>query len=262
LTHTAWPEPGNGILNYLLSLLLVQNLWGLDLNPGINVPFWSLSYEFAFYMLFAFAIYFKGVMRVLAVVGCALVVGPDILTYMPIWLLGVLAYVLHKKQARMPLLLSSTLAVSSALILLFLTPMLAKDWVARPGYFISSRNVFGDYACAMLFFVHLYSVRYFIAVFSWPLVKASGPIRWLAGCTFSLYLFHRPLIQFFAALEVGPVDSLANRALVLGGTLLVVFSLGYVVERQKYRVKRGLQFLFSKRLRLTFKAEQQSQLGG
>lgn len=57
-----------------------------------NGPFWSLSYEFWYYMFFAAFVYWKGSKRILALVGAMLIAGPMILSAFPIWLSGTLVY--------------------------------------------------------------------------------------------------------------------------------------------------------------------------
>ena len=58
--NSAWPYPeGSQIVHYLLSSFLIQNLWDMNLNPGINGPFWSLTYEWMYYILFGLFYFFK-----------------------------------------------------------------------------------------------------------------------------------------------------------------------------------------------------------
>jgi peptidoglycan/LPS O-acetylase OafA/YrhL len=58
--------------------------------------------------------------------------------------------------------------------------------------------------------------------------------------TFPLYLFHRPLLQFFS--YVGPEDagSFARRILVVGGTLAVVHFATPACDRLRDIIRRSV----------------------
>ena len=238
-----WPAPNNSLINYFLSALLVQNIWGLDLNPGINTPFWSLSFELMFYVLFATLVYFQGKIRVVLFVLFCLFSGPDILAYFPIWLIGVAIYYLFKYQERwlMKFTKSSLIISLLAVVCFFIfVPTIAKALSYKPDFMIAERNLLADYIFAIMFSAHL--------VFALPLLKYLSPILckfqktivYLASLTFSLYLFHRPLIQVFATVFDEP-SSFENRILVIGGTFLVVLILGRYCENLKYPIKKVLQ---------------------
>lgn len=239
-----WPEPNFDMINYVLSIFLVQNIWGLNLNPGINVPFWSLSFELMFYFIFAVAFYFEGVKRILFLIIAAAISGPDIILYFPIWLLGLVAYhlttkkheIIEKSKYFLP-----SLFILSALILVILTPFIKNNFQYTPSIMISGRNVLADYLYAIIFTVNLIAAPSILPLFS-PLFKIIGKyVVFAASFTFSLYLFHRPLIQFFATFNTEAPESLINRFLVIGGTLFVTVIIGFWAENQKYTLKKYIK---------------------
>jgi peptidoglycan/LPS O-acetylase OafA/YrhL len=71
--------------------------------------------------------------------------------------------------------------------------------------------------------------------------RIARPVRWLAGMTFSLYLFHYPLLHLAASVWPGPLDSslrvVALGALVLGAVAL----LAQVTERRKDGARRAVE---------------------
>ena len=76
----------------------------------------------------------------------------------------------------------------------------------------------------------------FDAIGSFALPVLSGfarQIRWISGATFSLYLFHWPVIELMVALSPSPPAALVTRSMVYVGTLLVVFVLAEFTERRK-----------------------------
>lgn len=237
-----WPAPVNNVANYVLSLFLVQNLWGLDLNPGINLMFWSLSFELVFYCLFAALFYLKGKQRIIVFIVICLLSGPDILLYFPIWLLGTALYFITKKDisfiSSFPRL-SAGLSFVFLAVLLIATPWLNKHFNYSAEFMISPRHIIADYIAAIIFSLHLLFIN--------PLLKRvhpllhffAKPISFFAALTFSLYLFHRPLIQFFAAFS-SDLSSWESRLLVVGGSFMVVVVIGYWCETTKYPIKKWL----------------------
>jgi hypothetical protein len=83
-------------------------------------PFWSLGYEFWYYMLYAAACFVPGPGRKCsAVLLPCLICGPKILLLMPVWLLGVAAYgVTCRVRLGWPAALALAVATSAGLALL------------------------------------------------------------------------------------------------------------------------------------------------
>jgi peptidoglycan/LPS O-acetylase OafA/YrhL len=75
------------------------------------------------------------------------------------------------------------------------------------------------------------------------LLRVARPIRWLAGATFSLYLFHLPVAQFLASLAPWAPSSWATRVVIVGGTLVIVFALAAVTERRKKLWRAGFNLI-------------------
>jgi peptidoglycan/LPS O-acetylase OafA/YrhL len=83
-------------LRYIASLFLVHDFWSLALTPGINQPFWSLSFEALYYVVFGIAFFARSRWKWLAIVLALLLSGPVITALLPIWMLGVYCYRLTK----------------------------------------------------------------------------------------------------------------------------------------------------------------------
>ena len=72
---------------------LFANEWGaISLRLGTNGPYWSLSYEAAYYILFGFAVYLSGLCRPLLLAATTLLFGPKVVVLMLAWILGAVAY--------------------------------------------------------------------------------------------------------------------------------------------------------------------------
>ncbi|MFQ3189263.1 MAG: peptidoglycan/LPS O-acetylase OafA/YrhL [Paraglaciecola sp.] len=73
-------------------MFFVTQIWFLSAIPFSNGPFWSLGYEFWYYVIFAIVFYIKTPIKYLLLLVICLFVGPKILLLLPIWLMGVMVY--------------------------------------------------------------------------------------------------------------------------------------------------------------------------
>lgn len=60
------------------------------------------------------------------------------------------------------------------------------------------------------------------------------PIRYCSGLTFSIYLYHYPLLQFFSAIYDQTMNTVVRNSLLLLTTLLVIVILGNLTEKKKH----------------------------
>jgi len=239
-----WSYPaGSQFLNYFLSLFLVQNIWEMDLNPGINKPFWSLSYELMYYAIFSAAFFLKGKRSVIVVLALCALAGPTILALLPIWLMGYgcyLAFSRYENRLTAHKLLYSALSIACLAALVFGGPWIRRHVDYQIPY-IHRVDLVGDYFDAIVFSLHLLFSLSLLAMLKPILLRYASIIKWAASLTFALYLFHRPLIQVFAVVSPFDPASISNRLIVLGGTFLVVATLGAWCEKQKYPIKKFLK---------------------
>jgi peptidoglycan/LPS O-acetylase OafA/YrhL len=63
-------------------------------------------------------------------------------------------------------------------------------------------------------------------------------IRWLGSMTFAFYLFHQPLLSLFTVYSLDDRSSAAQFLLLIGGTFLIVATLGRLCEQSKGAYKR------------------------
>ena len=106
----------------------------------------------------------------------------------------------------------------------------------RPG-------IIESYIVGALFISHIVGFYAISPAFRAIAARIEKPVRWAAGATFTIYLLHLPVAQFLITQTPGPLESGANRAIVLGGTLLVLFILAELTERRKAPWKRAFQAL-------------------
>lgn len=211
-----WPR-------YLLFFAtLASEVWFLAEDVFSNIPFWSLSYEAAFYAIFAAAHFYRGRRAVLLTGGLALLAGPKILLLLPPWLVGV---ALYRWRGRLPLrlpgarlLLAASLAALLAVKLAGLDTSINQAVDEALGgmpdrWLRYSRFALGDLLLALLIGLNLLAARH-------AFTRPPGPglrrrLRSLAGMTFTLYLFHYPVMKLLAvATGSATIAALATLALV------------------------------------------------
>jgi len=232
-----YPE-GSQVINYLLSIVLLQNVWEMHLNPGMNAPFWSLSYEVIYYAIFAALFYVKSNVRIVAIVCLVSLAGPSIVLLFPIWLMGYYCFRVHNEYSDHVLNKYHGLISLIFLILFLFSPVIRGEFELKIPYV--GRNILADYFEAITFSMHIIFGLPLFKLIKTYLFKYSRVIRWLASLTFALYLFHRPLMQLLVLLSPSEPSSWVTRFIVLGGTAFVVVVLGLWSERQKSIIKKFL----------------------
>lgn len=230
------------------SVVFANELWLVSIMPFSNSPYWSLCYEMAYYLLFSLWC-FGGARRWWWIGGAALVIGPKILLLAPVWLLGVVLY-RHRAWYEIPagtgwaLWLGSIVAIA-AFQVADLTELLSQwtrsaigDWLYIRLHF--SKRFLGDYLLAVLIAMNFVGFRAIAGSFSGILSALSAPIRKASSYTFSIYLFHLPLVFMFVIVFRALEPGLLRLVLVLGATLAVVVALGAVTEQRKDGLRRWL----------------------
>jgi peptidoglycan/LPS O-acetylase OafA/YrhL len=215
---------------------MLQEIWHVRLVPGINGPFWSLSYEAIYYLLFGIIFFAKHTLKWLVVALLLALAGPVITALFPVWGLGFFAYRFCKSKA-IPQSLCYILAISG-LLLLAASPFVRSFPPLQ--FQIMGEEILGRYIDGLAFFMHLIGV-YGLAT-SLPKLpnRARSVIATVAATTFPLYLLHRPLIQFFS--YAGPDDpsSWQRRVLLISGTLIFVFFATPPIEKLRMVLRTEL----------------------
>jgi peptidoglycan/LPS O-acetylase OafA/YrhL len=224
-------------LGYVLSLVFLAQSWTLDMPPGSDLPFGTLDYEAWYYILFGLATFLQGRRRMVALALAALLVGPKILLFFPLWLMGVFAW---RWRAVLPRHLGSLLALGALAAIIGLESL-------------GGQRLFQQLQAALLpwqFSAYDYIASVLVALFIVGLANAPLPmpgaalqrlIRFLAGTTFGLYLLHFPLLLFFGTVIPGPADRPMHQMLVFGLTLGVAIVVSHTIEQQKAGLKRALR---------------------
>jgi peptidoglycan/LPS O-acetylase OafA/YrhL len=220
--------------------LFVSQSWFADVALFSNSSYWSLPYEFWYYVIFGAALFLKGAARIAAIVVAALIAGSNILVLFPIWLMGVYAY----RKSRTPPAGKPALLLFMASAALAGLAYAARETGIAPVYFsiyLPFAFSLADYVIAAGVALNLYAAAGMGFAFLKPF---KSPIRWTAGMSFSLYLFHLPLM-YCVATFVPPGWPMALRfAIMVVSSFALSALLSLFTESRKDALKDGFLALF------------------
>lgn len=238
------------LLRIFTSLTYLNEMWTSSIMSFSNVPYWSLNYEIWYYVIFAVATFMRGAPRACLLAAVVLLVGPKIVLLAPIWVLGV---VLHRWQTLQRLAQRhywSLFLLSFPLFYLYVAHNMAyrssdllqswigEAWVVKLSF---SKYFMANYLLGAVIAANFVGFRGIAHQFAKPLALLEKPIRWLAGYTFSLYILHQPLLQFYAAVFNGDPAGKLFYTEVVGATLLTIGVVGAFTEHKRHHLKRWIR---------------------
>ena len=236
------------LTRFVANLLFLQQTSWFSIKYFSNGPMWSLAYEFWYYLIFAIAVFVKGRYRWPALALALFVAGVKILLLMPCWLAGVYVYKLHQRDSLKPSRdLSLLLVFVSSVLFWYLASQQAfVDHIAfylgnfgvNPIALVFSKWFITDYFLALFFAVFIFAIR------TCPVPRfifsptATRTIRTWAGFSFSLYLYHVPLILFIDALSIFDGMSEVSSFFFGACVLFISYALSLVSEKKLPFYKR------------------------
>jgi peptidoglycan/LPS O-acetylase OafA/YrhL len=228
----------------LFSLLMLSESW-VSVRFFSNVPFWSLCYEFWYYVMFGFCVYFTGRKRVLLVVAAAVISGPHIVLLFPVWLLGVAACRASSRALWWPgarwLALVQFVVVGFIYYAFDLRIVCAQpaSWLLEAyGHNLGwSMYVISDTMIGLSFALHLVAVKHFEKSIHRVLERSASVIRWLAARSFTLYLLHQPLAFVLTAVMLQVTDGPWRTVVIVVGTFGLPLLLAPLIEAQRHRLR-------------------------
>ncbi|MBI1181005.1 MAG: acyltransferase family protein [Alphaproteobacteria bacterium] len=256
-----WYDPTSigDTLGYGLSF---SNEWLLNgFRLGTNGPYWSLSYEVAYYLLFAAAVFLPVRLRIAALAAGVVLAGPRALFLMPAWLLGVLLWRLIRNDR---FALSRPAAWLLAVVppvayVVALAAHLPRDLMDATQALLGldalhvhvllrfSDEFIWNWLIGALVFAHLAGVYALWRGTDRRQARETEPgasarlVRWVAGGSFSLYIIHYPVMQFLSSVIPAGVQGPVRDALLLLATLGVCLAFAELFERQLGRLRKMLR---------------------
>ncbi len=250
LGHLINPERFDALLwteaaeQAIRGLTFTNYVWWDSQRIAFNGPYWSVSYEFWYYVLFGVAFYLRGRARLWSLVLISLFLGPKILLLAPCWLAGVLIYRALKSgvsQRSTGELWRLTLGpwLIYALLLAIDMPLRLTVFTWQVFGQIHPNTLFGfsdefiwNTVLAALFSAHFIGVAGLLRNGSSILESAAGVTKWISGRTFSLYLFHMPLLKLGSGLPGFDAANVAHSTSLLVVTIAACLLLAEATERR------------------------------
>ena len=233
------------------TVLFLTQSWMNDAALPLNDPYWSLSYEVWFYVIFGAWYFARGLTRWLLVVVAAAIAGPAILLLLPVWLMGAWLAASGRYTARLsagwawffflsPLALVAIIRFSG---LDFLIKTALNDNV--PGFWrlMSSQRFVTDYVIGAALCLHIMAFSSLPPAMQEFFARNQKCLAGLAGFSFTLYLFHRPMTQLLGAYFPIPQGEVLLSTLVALAILLACWLISWVTERQLPNWRRGFSRL-------------------
>jgi peptidoglycan/LPS O-acetylase OafA/YrhL len=211
---------------------------------GTNMPLWSLSYEFWYYVAFPFLAIalaakhsnLRRILALLAVVALLMAGGTSIASYFVIWLMGVVVAQLPLKMPAASL--RWTIPSVTILLLMTIVLLVGKSWLLYPS----------DIVTALVFSALLWLLLHCRKPAKSSLYRtvASG----IAGMSYTLYAVHLPILVFLNAILMPhwspwplTVRSLTLTAGVLATTFLAAHGMYLCFEARTDQFRRFVAFL-------------------
>ena len=258
--YDGWWYNGDALFEQLWrALTLSSQAGGESIRFGTNGPFWSVAYEAWYYAAFGIAVFARGWMRFVLLALVIWLAGLPILLLAPCWLAGVAVQSIVARtdlssikpgiawsMALAPWLVYAAWQFNELPATLTQLTFTMTGSVASPNALFAFADEFlWNNLLAMLFAVHFFGVYCLAKDGASINQRLERWIRWLAGATFSIYLFHYPLLTLLHALPgYQPTNPLHYYGIGLI-TLALCFLLAEISERRLSAWKRLLDTLFA-----------------
>lgn len=238
---------GSALVRLILGSLFLNESWTVSAQMFSNTPYWSIAYEFWYYMIFAGLFYFQGRARILLTALACLIAGYKILLLFPIWALGWGVYRWTRTHS-VPAALSLVLFLQPALVLYLVDSQeltrVAGQWLAglmgQDNWRIGlswSRYVLTDTLLGLSMAAHFIGAAALGPWLQRALRPIARPVKWLTARSFTLYLLHQPAMLLAGAVLITLGVPLLGSWSVFGATWAVVLIVAQVSELQKHRLK-------------------------
>lgn len=209
-----------------------------------NGPYWSINYEVWYYIIFGIALFSKGLTRITLLSASVLVCGVKIIALLPIWLLGI---ILYKSLTNKPIhknVLGLILIITASSVYVVFRSFNIDDLIYRESatIFFGSKQAANtqlafsklfirDYVIATLVYTAFYGAflsRNYLHRF---LSRFEEPIRAAANTSFTLYLFHWPLLTIFSSFS-------DNSYFILAATIVTCYLISILNNKLWIHLRR------------------------
>lgn len=225
-------NPENPAWQTVSGIFFLNQLWYSPVGIGSMLPYWSLGFEVWYYAFFAILYFVGGKRKIPLFLLVCVLAGPRIVMLFPLWLLGYAAYVYGP---RLNLGRRAGVALLALSFVGYVGCFMARPWLqlnpAVLGPFATS--LISRYLVGLVFAVHLIGFVSAAGLFRNFLHRSESAIRWLAGATFTIYLFHLPVAQFLTTIVPWAPSDWRTRLVILIGNFIILLFIAEFTERKK-----------------------------
>lgn len=253
LKNDALGAKGFNLPDIVTSLLFLNHSWTHEAEAPFNIPYWSLCYEVWYYIIFGIAFFAPVRKRIFWSAIACLVAGPAILLLMPVWLMGVwLAR--RRPHFNGPAWQAVALVPATWCALAAIGPLgydiAMRLWLDNyiPGFWrvSASRRFATDIVLGALVALNFIAFRSLPASCTSWVERLKAPAATAAAYTFSIYLFHYPVISFFRHFYPQQAGQSLPALAAAIGTLVFCVLLGHFTERRPAGYRRAFTRLLSR----------------
>jgi len=247
-------NPHNPVFSLLLSLTFTSELWGYHIVFGSDEPYWSLVLEVWYYAGWGVLIYARGIWKPALVVFLALVGGPRIVAYFPIWLIGAGCYYLQQKPMFQSVRYGIWTKICIAAVLIAIPvslKYLCFSWILGMMRFQDP-----ELLVPFLSYFYLIGIAFGAGILlltppgpagsrSLPFARVQPLFAWFAGISFTLYLVHEPALVFVDA--VAPhltTNGLFDFAMLVAAVLMAA-TIALISERPRRHYRQAILALIA-----------------
>jgi peptidoglycan/LPS O-acetylase OafA/YrhL len=213
----AMSESDVPVLRIIVSLIFANSWWFAQIVPFTDGPYWSLSFEAAYYVIWGFYL-FGGKWRWPGIVVTGLIVGPRILLLLPIWLAGAVLFRYGMRLTKAGAILAIPLAMICIAFGKFYNVLPADLWVEEASF--PSHWLRGLGFCLAISSALTLS----------PFRQTNGIWKWLADRSFTVYLLHYPLLKYISVVLGSWSLTTAGAAVLATLTLTICLTVGNIIE--------------------------------
>lgn len=236
------------------SLLFLNQSWLNEADLVFNNPYWSLCYEVWFYVLFGAWHFTSGWRRIVLVAIAASIAGPSILLLLPIWLMG--AWLASSRYYASPMPRTKAwFAFLLPLGLVVLFKVINLDSLIQhrlytiiPGFWRleNAQRFVTDYMIGAVLCWHIASFSSLPEGFQKWFERFNWYWATLAGFSFTLYLFHRPMTQWLGANFPIQQGKVLNSIIIASMIMILCWLISLGTEKRLHLWRRSLTKIFAK----------------
>lgn len=228
-------------LDIASSLLFLNEMQNNPADLSLNGAYWSLCYEVWYYAIFGLYFFFDKKNKAVLLFLVLCIFSPGIASLFPIWLAGALVAKGVRLGADSWSHNRAFVIFFGSVLLIFVIKFLNIDAIVKvffqnhiPGFWrlAAAQRVFTDYIVCFLIILNILAFDRLHTGFRKFFSKYKNVFESLAGFSFTLYLFHFPMVKLIAYYFPNTDKSIFYSIVIAVFILFSCFVISYGTERR------------------------------